>query len=267
MARGETRAAGDVAGGGVGRGHKRPGAVVNIQQRALRALKQNVGAGAAQFGEAFVHRAHHLHQRVAVRQDKVKVGAPVPGFGAVIALQQKVVVLRQRLQFAGEAVGVGDIGQPQRAPRRLVFVGRADALAGRADGAAAARGLARDVKQPVALKQQRARARQPQPRGDFAAAAAERPNLVKQRARRQHDAVAYQTLHTGPDRARRQQVQYLRLAVDDDGVAGVVPALKANDGVGVGGQAIHYLALALVAPLQANHGGGCHLNAAVMMVP
>jgi hypothetical protein len=51
------------------------------------------------------------------------------------------------------------------------------------------------------------------------------------------------------------------LAVADDGVAGVVPALEADHDVGLLREQIHDLALALIAPLgpdyhHSRHGGG-----------
>ena len=43
------------------------------------------------------------------------------------------------------------------------------------------------------------------------------------------------------------------LAVADDGVTGVVAALKAHDGVGLLGEQVRELALALIAPLGADY--------------
>ena len=59
---------------------------------------------------------------------------------------------------------------------------------------------------------------------------------------------------TMPEGSRRQLVD---LAVDDQRVPGIVPALKARDDVGPLGKPVDDLALALVAPLRAhdNHVG------------
>ena len=58
--------------------------------------------------------------------------------------------------------------------------------------------------------------------------------------------------------ARRQQRELVGLAVDDERVPGIVPALKPHDDIGALGQPVDDLALALVAPLGADHGHVCH---------
>ena len=55
------------------------------------------------------------------------------------------------------------------------------------------------------------------------------------------------------------QLEGEALAVDDDGVAGVVAALVADDHVHLLGEEVGELALALVAPLGADHDGGRHV--------
>ena len=85
--------------------------------------------------------------------------------------------------------------------------------------------------------------------------------LLKEVGRVNDDAVADERDAVGPDDARRQQVEVVLLVAHDDGVSGVVAALTAGHDIGVLGQQIHQLALALVAPLGAQHhrhavGGG-----------
>jgi hypothetical protein len=53
--------------------------------------------------------------------------------------------------------------------------------------------------------------------------------------------------------ARRDQVQDGLLAIDDQRVAGVVPALEAHHGIRPLGEQVDDLALALVTPLGADH--------------
>ena len=50
-------------------------------------------------------------------------------------------------------------------------------------------------------------------------------------------------------------MQFVFLVADDDGVPGVGPAVVAGDGVELRGEHVDDLALALVAPLQADDGG------------
>jgi len=53
--------------------------------------------------------------------------------------------------------------------------------------------------------------------------------------------------------ARRDEMKDRLHPLDDQGVAGVVPALKPGDDVGVLGVQVHHLALALVPPLGPHH--------------
>jgi hypothetical protein len=67
----------------------------------------------------------------------------------------------------------------------------------------------------------------------------------------QHHAVADQALHVFTQDAGGDQVQDGFLALDDQGVAGVVTALEAHYGTGLVGQQIDDFAFAFVAPLGA----------------
>ena len=55
------------------------------------------------------------------------------------------------------------------------------------------------------------------------------------------------------------EVQDVFRAADDDGVAGVVAALGADDDVGLLGEDVDDLAFAFVAPLGADQNGVCHI--------
>ena len=81
-----------------------------------------------------------------------------------------------------------------------------------------------------------------------------------QHARVDHDAVADHAALAGVEDPGRDQVELPRLAVADDRVAGVVAALEAHDGVGVLGEQVDDLALALVAPLGADDHDAWHAD-------
>ncbi len=85
-------------------------------------------------------------------------------------------------------------------------------------------------------------------------------DLLDQRMRIEHDAVADDRNLAGPQHARRQQRELVGRAVDDQRVAGIVAALEAHHDVGLGGQPVDDLALALVAPLRADHHHVRHRN-------
>src|SRR5579872_314838 len=74
----------------------------------------------------------------------------------------------------------------------------------------------------------------------------------------EHDAIADDRKLSRPHHAGRQQRQLVGRAVDDHFVAFFVPALKAYNDVVLLRQPIDNLALALIAPLRANHDDICH---------
>ena len=85
------------------------------------------------------------------------------------------------------------------------------------------------------------------------AARAQRLDLAEEDVRVDHDAVADHAGLAGVQDARGDEVELELLAVAHDRVAGVVAALVADDHVGLLGEQVGDLALALVAPLGADH--------------
>lgn len=77
-------------------------------------------------------------------------------------------------------------------------------------------------------------------------------HLAEKDRRVQHHAVADQTDFAVVQDAGRDEVQNGFLALDLDGVPGVVAALKADNDLAPGAEHVHNLALALVAPLRAD---------------
>ena len=84
------------------------------------------------------------------------------------------------------------------------------------------------------------------------AARAQAVDLADQDRRVDDDAVADDAARARVEDARRDQVELELLLAADDRVAGVVAALEAHDDVGVLGEQVDDLALALVAPLGAD---------------
>jgi hypothetical protein len=83
-------------------------------------------------------------------------------------------------------------------------------------------------------------------------------DLAEQHARIDDDPVADHAGLIGVEDPRRDQVEGERLTAADDRVAGVVAALKADDGGSPLGEQIGDLALALVAPLGADYDHARH---------
>ena len=78
-------------------------------------------------------------------------------------------------------------------------------------------------------------------------------DLVEQRLRIQHDAVADDRQLALADHPRGQQRELVGYPIDDQRMARIVPALKAHHDVGLLGEPVDHLPLAFVAPLGANH--------------
>ena len=90
---------------------------------------------------------------------------------------------------------------------------------------------------------------------------------LQQRPRIDDDAVADDAELARAHDARRQQRQLVGLVADDERVAGVVAALEAHDDIGALRQPVDDLALALVAPLGADHRDVRHSNAPLATRP
>jgi len=117
------------AGDAVGRSHERIGAMVDVEQRALRALEQQVLARLV----GVVQRARHVgdqgHQARRERQRFIESLPEVDFRLLVPVLQDEIMVFEQLLQFLREACRLEQVLKPDRAARDLVLVGRADTRA------------------------------------------------------------------------------------------------------------------------------------------
>ena len=168
------------------------------------------------------------------------------------AAAQRIVVREQPLDLAVQHLEVREVHQPDRAAADLVLVGRADAAAGGADGSLAGGLFARNIQLLMQRQDQRGVLGDAQVlRRHRDALLLEPADLVDQRLRIEHDAVADHRQLVA-HHAGGQQRQLVGDAVDDQRMAGVVPALKAHHDVGLLGQPIDDLAFAFVAPLRAD---------------
>jgi hypothetical protein len=146
----------------------------------------------------------------------------------------------------------------------LVRIARADAAPGGADLQLAELGLTGVVEQLVVRHDQVRVGR------DAQAAHVDPParqlrDLLGQHLGIDDDAVADRAQLARIEDARRDQVELERFPVAHDRVAGVVAALKADHEIGLLGEEVDHLALALVAPLGANDHQACHDEASVRM--
>ena len=154
-------------------------------------------------------------------------------------------------QLLGEALGLEQVLQAQRAARGLVLVCRPDAAPCRADLAIALGCLARGIERSVIRQDQRACFRDAQPRDDAVhTGRGELVHLCNQGLRRDDDSVADEAVDVLAQDAGRNQVQNGLAAADHQRVPGVVPALEADHALRMIGEPVDDLALALVAPLR-----------------
>ena len=152
---------------------------------------------------------------------------------------------------------MGEVGDAQRGGAlHLVGVSGADAALGRADRVCPGGGFAGGVLLLVVRHDQVRLVRNLQVlRGDRDAAAEEFVDLFKEHLGIEHDAVADDVEHAGAEDADRQKVRGVFFAADADGMPGVGAAAVADDDVGVFGEKIDDLALALIPPLEADDNG------------
>ena len=88
-----------------------------------------------------------------------------------------------------------------------------------------------------------------QPTGNLAPRGLHFGDLLKQRDRFDHQAIADHTQLAFMQDARGDQVQHMLLIAHLDGMAGIVAALEADHHVGVLGEHVDDLAFTLIAPL------------------
>jgi len=125
--------------------------------------------------------------------------------GVKILFEHEVVELEDLAQLRCETIGVEKILESDRAARDLVLVCRTDAAAGRSDLRFAHGALARLIERHVIGKHQRTGRRDLEAGTDLHARAFELADLLQQRRRREHDAVADVYRDAGVENAGRNE--------------------------------------------------------------
>ena len=250
--------------------------MVEVEQRRLGALEEDPAAGvqgvpaeARRVGDVWLEPVAEadvfLGHRVQVEPGVERVagrllalaGSPA-GLLAQLAAPHREFTQRLLLGLEGGAdlrpqdLLVEQVLDPDPEPQRLVGVAGADPPAGRAQRELAQLQLAGGVEQHVVGHDQVRVGRDLQV-ADVDAAPAQAVDLLEQDLRVEDDAVADHADLVGMEDARGDQVELELLAAADDRVAGVVAALEADDHVGLVGEQIGDLPLALVAPLGADY--------------
>ena len=247
---------------GFERGHERIRAVVDVQQRALRALEEDVVAGVQDVPGELGGIGDEL-------RDPVPVGEVVLGHRLQVELRR----LRVRAQLQALGLHRGDdllledllVQQVLHADAQaggLVGVARADAAPRGADLQLAEPGLARVVEVHVVRHDQVRVGTDPQP-GEVHALGAQLVQLTRQHLRVDHDPVADRAQLAWIQDPGWDQVELPVHAFAHDGVAGVVAALEADHHIRLLGKEVDDLALAFVAPLGAHDHDAGHVVGSV----
>src|SRR6185437_9710214 len=226
------------------------GAVVDVEQRALRALVQDVAAFLAHVVQDGGNVVDQRTNVLAPGQRIVQYLLVVDRLGLQPLGEDEVVIVDRGLQQRWQFVRIHQVSHANRATGDLVLVGRADAAAGGTDGLATGGDLARLVHGNVVRHDQWRGRADLDPRTHLDAIAFQLADLLDQRLRRQHHAVADQAQGVVAQDARRDQVQHGLLALDHQRMAGVVAALETHHRADPLGQQVDDLALAFVAPLR-----------------
>src|SRR5581483_2986860 len=243
-------------GDGVRGGHERIRPVVEVEERPLRALEEDVlprvqGAVDEERGVGDV-RPQPLRMLLRPAGDRLELDR----LGAVDPLEPDVPLCERDLDLLAQDLRVEQVLDADPDPGGLVRVGRADPAASRADLEPPEPPLARLVDGDVPGHDQmrvpgQANARRRDP------ALLELVELGHELLRVDHAAGADHALLARHD-PRREVPELEGLPLDLDRVAGVRPALVAADEVRLLGEQVDDLALALVTPLRPDDDGRGH---------
>ena len=237
------------ASGGVARGDERVGAVVDVEQGALPPLEEHDLV----FVECLVQHERSVGdvwlKDVGERKKRIDDLVDLER-AAVVDLDEHLVLARQRtFDLLAQDRRVEQVLHADAEAGDLVAVGRTDAASGRADLRVAEEALGHLVEGDVVGSDEMRIGADDEFRG-IDASLVEGSHLMEQDGRIDHHAVADNRDDLGSEDAGRQEMEGELLVADDDGVAGVVAALVANDIVDAATEEIGCLALAFIAPLR-----------------
>src|SRR4051812_18094889 len=246
----------------VRRGHERIRAVVDVEQRALRAFEHDDAAVVERAVRERRRVRDELLEPMAVREVLVAHRLQVQPRVARERPQAEPLGLERGHDLLLEDLLVEHVLHADAQARRLVRVAGPDPALRRADLELAELRLARVVEHQVVGHDQVRVGRHAQA-ADVDALRPQVVDLVGEDLGVDHDAVADHARLARVEDPARDEVELPRLALAHDRVTGVVAALEADDHVGALGQQVDDLALPLVAPLGANDDDSRHARRSV----
>ena len=227
--------------------------MVDVEHRPLGSLEQQPVTGLLCCKKIAADIAHHGGHRRGKRHGLIDDLLHRDGGSAQVLRQHEVVQIEHFLDFGTEPRGIEQILDAQRATRYLVFIRRPDAPTGRPDLGVATAGLAGLIQRDVVGQDQRARFGDLQARSHILPRRLQLRNFLEQCLRRQHDPVTDVADNARVHDPRWNQAKNGLLAIDPEGMARIVAALKAHDALGGLGEPVDDFALAFVTPLGTDH--------------
>ena len=149
IVRADTRARCRRPGNAVAGGDKRIRAVVDIEQRTLRALEQEVVAGGLRLVQEPRHIRHHRPDALGKSQRFLERLAKIDRRRLEVVFEHEVVQVEDLAQLRCKPLAIEEILQTDRTSRDFVLIGGPDAATGRADLAGALCRLARLIERDV----------------------------------------------------------------------------------------------------------------------
>ena len=223
--------------------------MVDVEQRRLRALEEDVSAAAHRFVDFEEGVAEHRRHAAAPGERLFVYFVEVERLCAVDFREYVVFDFERARELVAQHVGVDEVFGADAYALVLVGVAGADAAARRAYlRSLGARALGELVYDFMVGHDYVRRVADDELRRFFAARR-EAVELFEERVGVDDDAVADHAALARVEYAGGQQMKDVFLVVHDDGVSGVGSALVADDHSGVRGEDVYDAALAFVAPL------------------
>ena len=241
----------------VGGRDERIGPVVQVEERSLRPLEQDVLPGSQAFVEQPGRVGHVRSQSLAVGpilldDDVGRERQPVVDLG-----QEEVLLLQDDLQLLPEDLRVEQILESEPDPSRLVSIGGPDAPLGRPQRMLAKMALGHLLQLKVIGHDQVRVARHDEAR-DVDPQAGQRVHLFQQDAGIHDHAVGDDRGEVGIQDPGGDEVKLQEVPLGHHGVSGVVATLVPDHEPHLVGQVVGDLALALVPPLGPDDDRGRH---------
>ena len=228
--------------------------MIDVEHRALSTFKEELTAFIHLFVERFGNVADHGLQAFGINE---RIGDDLFGierFGAKELRQDEVMELHDRAHLFGKTFRMIEVSDAHSAAGHLVFIGRTDAAAGRADLLRAQSRFTSLIERNVVRHDERAVARNTQTLFNIGHAySVEFVDFAEESFRGEDNAVADIAGARSMHDARGDQTQDGLLAVNDEGMPGIMAAVEAHHPGSLFRQPIDDFALAFVAPLSADH--------------